>query len=210
MAAQRLIVVGTDTGVGKTVFAAALSDALDAYYWKPVQSGLDEETDSQCVARLAPAVADKILPEAYRLHAPLSPHLSAERDGVTIDPQRLDPRALPAPLVVEAAGGLLAPLTRQLLTIDLIARWSLPVVLCSRTALGAINHALLSVEALRARRIALLGIAFIGDDRPDTMKTIADFSGAKGLGRLPMLNPLTPDNLASAFAENFRPEDFSS
>lgn len=195
----RLIVSGTDTGIGKTVFAAALTAALGAHYWKPVQSGLDgPESDSETVARLGAVPAERILPEAYRLTEPLSPHRAAELDGVTIDPARLAPPAHTA-LVIEGAGGLMVPITRQLLAIDLFARWNLPVILCARTALGTINHTLLSVEALRARGIALHGIAFIGEDMPDTIATIAEFSGARVLGRLPHLDPLTPDALATAF-----------
>lgn len=195
----RLIVSGTDTGIGKTVFSAALTAALGAHYWKPVQSGLDgPESDSETVARLGAVPAERILPEAYRLTEPLSPHRAAELDGVTIDPARLAPPAHQA-LVIEGAGGLMVPITRHLLAIDLFARWNLPVILCARTALGTINHTLLSVEALRARGIALHGIVFIGEDMPDTIATIAEFSGARVLGRLPHLDPLTPDALATAF-----------
>jgi dethiobiotin synthetase len=143
----RVIVTGTDTGVGKTVFAAALAGALDAVYWKPVQAGLQEETDSETVLRLSGLAAERILPEAYRLKTPASPHLAAELDGIAIDPAAL---ALPdtvRPLVVEAAGGLLVPLAREVVYIDVIAQWRAPVVLCARTTLGTINHSLLSTEA---------------------------------------------------------------
>ena len=208
-AAPRLVVTGTDTGNGKTVFSAALAAALGATYWKPVQSGLDEETDGETVARLGGLPADRILPEAYRLKTPASPHLAAEIDGVAIDPERLTPPAIAGPLVIEGAGGLMVPLTRSLLTIDLFARWGLPVVLCARTALGTINHTLLSIEALRARGIPLLGIAFIGEEKSDSPATIAAFSGAPVLGRLPPVAPLTRDGLAAAFAAHFDPADFA-
>ncbi|MBX9814243.1 MAG: dethiobiotin synthase [Proteobacteria bacterium SG_bin5] len=197
---MRLIVTGTDTGIGKTVFAAGLAAALGAHYWKPVQSGLDgPESDSETVARLGRLPPKRILPEAYRLTEPLSPHRAAELDGVTIDPARLAPPPH-GRLVIEGAGGLMVPITRQLLAIDWFATMRLPVVLCARTALGTINHSLLSVEALRARGIPLHGIAFIGEDMPDTIRTIADLSGARVLGRLPLLDPLTPESLATAFA----------
>jgi dethiobiotin synthetase len=202
-------VTGTDTGVGKTVFAAALAAALGATYWKPVQSGLEEETDSQTVARLGGLPPERILPEAYRLATPASPHLAAEIDGVTIDPDRLAPPDLPGPLVVEGAGGLLVPLTRALLAADLFARWRLPVVLVARTALGTINHSLLSLEALRARGIPVTGVAFMGEDRPDSRRTIADFAGVRDLGRLPPLEPLDRATLARAFASGFDLRDFA-
>ncbi|MFG1465743.1 dethiobiotin synthase [Xanthobacter sp. DSM 24535] len=206
-----LVVTGTDTGIGKTVFSAALAGALGAHYWKPVQSGLEEETDSDLVRRLARLPAQRILPEAYRLNTPASPHLAAELDGVAIDPNALMPPVVEGPLVIEGAGGLMVPLTRALLTIDQFAHWGFPVVLCARTELGTINHTLLSVEALRQRGIPLLGIAFVGEEMRDSQETIAAFSGVKILGRLPRLDPLTPDALAAAFSSafdiaNFAPE----
>ncbi|GBD50699.1 dethiobiotin synthase [Methylopila sp. Yamaguchi] len=205
-----IVISGTDTGVGKTVFAAALTRALGARYWKPVQAGLDEATDSASVAALAGLSPERVIPEAYRLQTPASPHVAAEIDGVTIDVESLAPPQVDSRLVIEGAGGLLVPLTRSLLTIDLFARWGFPVVLVARTELGTINHTLLSLEALRARGIAALGVAFVGDDRPDTIATIAAFSGAKVLGRLPRIDPLTPEALAAAFAAAFDVEDFRS
>ncbi len=162
-----LVVAGTDTDVGKTVFAASLVAALGACYWKPVQCGLADETDAEVVARLAGVVATRILPEVYRLNTPASPHLAAERDGLEIDVERLVPPASERPLVVEPAGGLMVPLTRRLLQIDLIARWHMPVVLCASTRLGTINHSLLSIEALKRRAIPLIGIAFVGAEQSD-------------------------------------------
>ncbi|MFH1554402.1 MAG: dethiobiotin synthase [Pseudomonadota bacterium] len=205
-----LVVTGTDTGIGKTVFSAALAGALGAHYWKPVQSGLEEETDSALVRRLARLPADRILPEAYRLNTPASPHLAAELDGVAIDPEALEPPKVEGPLVIEGAGGLMVPLTRTLFTIDQFAHWGFPVVLCARTQLGTINHTLLSVEALKRRGIPLLGIAFVGDEMADSQETIGAFSGTKILGRLPRLDPLTPDALAAAFSAAFDLADFAS
>lgn len=209
MSPPRIVVSGTDTGIGKTVFSAALAGALGARYWKPVQSGLEDGSDSATVAALGGLAPERIIPEAYRLTAPLSPHRAAELDGVAIDPQRLDPSVHDGPLVIEGAGGLLVPLTRDLLTIDVFARWGLPIVLVARTALGTINHSLLSVEAIRRRGIPLAGIAFVGDDNPDTMATIAAFAGAKVLGRLPRLDPLDRAGLADAFAKAFDLGDFA-
>jgi dethiobiotin synthetase len=199
----RLVITGTDTGIGKTVFSAALTDALGACYWKPIQSGLTEETDSQTVLRLGRIPPQRILPEAWRLKTPVSPHLSAEIDKVTLDPYALGPPGTNSPLIIEGAGGLLVPLTRHETFADVFARWQIPVVLCCRTGLGTINHTLLSLEAMRQRRIPVLGIAFIGDAQPDTQQIIAEMGKVRVLGRLPRLEPLTPDTLRREFREYF-------
>jgi dethiobiotin synthetase len=188
-----IVVTGTDTGVGKTVAAAALAWRLGASYWKPVQAGLDEETDSEVVARLASV---EILPEAYRLTTPCSPHRAAEIDGATIDLDRLAPP--PGRLVIEGAGGALVPLTRDLVYADIFARWGLPVVVVARTTLGTINHTLLTVEALRARSIWVGGILFSGNAMPDSEATICAMGKVRSLGRIPALDPLTPEALRAA------------
>lgn len=200
----RIVVTGTDTGIGKTVFAAALAGALKARYWKPVQSGLEGETDSETVARLAGV---EILPEAHRLKLPASPHQSAAEEGVSIDAGALTPPD--GPVVIEGAGGLMVPLTRHALYIDVFARWGLPLVLCARTTLGTINHTLLSVAALRARNIPFKGIAFIGDENRESESIIIEKSGARRLGRLPRVDPLARESLAAAFAAHFRLDDFA-
>ncbi|MCY6382611.1 dethiobiotin synthase [Hoeflea prorocentri] len=204
----RLVVAGTDTDVGKTVFAAGLVQALNATYWKPVQAGLDDGTDTLTVQDLARQGNDRIIPEVYRLGSPLSPHRAAEIDNVLIDTDRLTLPEVDGPLVIEGAGGLLVPLTREVLYADLIARWSLPVVLVGRTALGAINHALLSIEAMRSRGIRIIGIAFVGDEITDTQRTIAQMGKIRQLGRLPILDPLNAASLQAAFDEAFNLDDF--
>jgi dethiobiotin synthetase len=204
----RLIVTGTDTGIGKTVFAAGLVGALDGVYWKPVQAGLEEETDRAAVLRLSGLPPQRILPEAYRLKMPASPHLAAERDGIVIDPAALVLPPTDRPLVVEGAGGLRVPLTRQMTYIDVMARWQAPVVLCARTTLGTINHSLLSIEALRSRNIPIVGIAFIGNENEESERIVADMGQVRRLGRLPHLDPLTGPALRAAFAAHFTMEDF--
>jgi dethiobiotin synthetase len=204
----RLVVTGTDTDIGKTVFSAALAGALGAVYWKPIQAGLEDETDSQTVARLSGLPPQQILPEAYRLRTPASPHLAAELDGVFIEPGSLLLPQTDRPLVVEGAGGLMVPLTREVTYLDVIAMWRVPVVLCARTTLGTINHSLLSIAALRARGVAILGVAFTGDENVESERIIADMGGVARLGRLPHLAPLTSETLQQAFASSFDVRDF--
>ena len=200
---MRVVVTGTDTGIGKTVFSAALAQALGGYYWKPVQAGLDEETDSHAVHRLGRLPPDRILPEIYRLRTPASPHLAARLDHIDIETERLTLPEIAGPLVIEGAGGLLVPLTETKVFADVFARWQIPVILCARTGLGTINHTLLSLEALRQRAIPVFGVAFIGDEQAETQRIIAAMGQVRVLGRLPLLDPLTPDVLHQAFSENF-------
>lgn len=205
MSDATFIVTGTDTGIGKTVFAAALAGALGASYWKPIQAGLEESGDSDTVARLSGV---RVLPEAYRLHTPCSPHRAAEIDGVSITPDALSLPAVDGPLVVEGAGGVLVAINHEVLFADLFARWGKPVVLVARTTLGTINHSLMSIEALRSRGVPLLGIAFVGDAVEDSEATIARIGGVRRLGRLPHLAPLDAPALEAAFRTGFKLEDF--
>lgn len=203
-----IVVTATGTDIGKTVFAAALTAALDGCYWKPVQAGLDDGSDLERVGRLSGLPKARLLPEAYRLTTPCSPHRAAEIDGVTIDIAALEPPHCDRPLVIEGAGGVLVPLTRQATIADLFARWNLPTVLVAATSLGTISHSLTAIEALHTRGIDIRGVAFVGDAVEDSEATIAAMGGVKRLGRLPIVSPLEPATLAAAFAANFDLADF--
>ena len=195
----QLVIAGTDTDVGKTVVSALVTLGLGARYWKPVQCGLDADSgegDRERVGRLAQLAPERLLPEAYRLLAPVSPHWAAEQEGVRIEDQRL---ALPpggGPLVVETAGGLLVPLRRDRLQIDQMVRWGLPVLLVARSGLGTLNHTLLSLEALASRRLRVLGLVLNGPPHPDNPSTLEQ------LGRVPVLLQLPP--LADLNSETLR------
>jgi dethiobiotin synthetase len=203
-----IVVTATGTDIGKTVFAAALTAALDGCYWKPVQAGLDDGTDRERVLALSGLSDDRILPEAYRLTTPCSPHRAAEIDGVAIDVEALTPPPSDRPLVIEGAGGVLVPFTRSVTFADIVARWQLPAVLVAATSLGTISHSLTAIEALRSRGVGILGVAFVGEGNEDSEATIAGMGKVKRLGRLPMLDPLTPETLAAAFTANFDLADF--
>ena len=216
----RIVITSTGTDVGKTVFSAGLCGLIGADYWKPLQSGLagnvpnpdprseaapSPDSDRSEVARLSGA---RTHPEAYMLSQPLSPHRAAELDGVTIDAARLTPPDAER-LVIEGAGGALVPITRQMLFADLFAEWQLPVVLVASTGLGTISHGLSALESLRARRVPVLGVAFMGEDNPDNMATIGQIGRVKVLGRLPMLPTLDRASLSAAMTANFDPKDFA-
>lgn len=201
---MRFVVTGTDTNIGKTVFCAGLCGLLGARYWKPVQAGLETPTDSDVVAELAGV---EIVPERYRLRLAASPHQAAAEEGITIDPGSLAPPD--GPLVIEGAGGLMVPLTRETLFIDVFARWQIPLILCARTRLGTINHTLLSIAAIRSRGIPLVGVAFIGDTHEESEGIICEMGKVKRLGRLPVIEPLTAGRLAGVFTKTFEREAFA-
>lgn len=197
-----LIVSGTDTDIGKSVVAAGLAAALYAYYWKPIQAGTEPTTDS-ATARALGVPERHILPEAHRLALPASPHLAAEREGREIDLSTLTPPA-PRPLIAEGAGGLMVPIRRDppWLMIDQFAHWRAPVLLVTRTALGTINHSLLSIEALRARSIPIAGLLFCGNAHDDNEAVIPALGHVPCLGRLPRLDPLDATTLGQAIARH--------
>lgn len=194
---KQFIVAGIGTEIGKTVVSAILVEALQADYWKPVQSGAREDSDTETVRQLISNSRSQFHPEAYQLTEPLSPHAAAALDDITID---LDQIRLPETnngLIVELAGGLMVPLTDQELNIDLVQRLNLPVVLVSQNYLGSINHTLLSVEALRQRNIPLAGLIFNGPTIPSTETLILTYTNVPCLGRIGQMADVTKDTIAA-------------
>lgn len=206
----RFVITGTGTDIGKTVFAAGLTGLIGASYWKPVQTGVAPSADGPPPggdsAFVHAMTGAPILPETVVLPDPLSPHRAAELAGVTI-PDLTPPDA--DPLVIEGAGGVLVPVTRTLLSAELFARWGIPVIVVATTGLGTISHTLTALESLRARGACVHGVAFVGEDNPDNIATIAALGQVRALGRLPRLDPLTPDALATAMRRHFDPADFA-
>lgn len=178
---------------------------LGATYWKPVQSGLEGGGDRERLCRLLNLPDERWLPEAYRFQAPVSPHWAAEQENCCIHPNQLVLPAIPGPLVVEAAGGLMVPLNRQWLQIDQLQHWRLPLILVARSGLGTINHTLLSLEALRLRKLPILGLVLNGPSHPDNPKTLEQFGGVPVIAELPPMPNLT----AAALAEQWHLQDLS-
>lgn len=204
-----IIIAGTDTGIGKTLCSSLLMSVLKGTYFKPIQSGAKEDNDTLTVKHLSELDDKHFLKEKYILAEPLSPHIAAETDGVLIDEKKLTlPNDVPfKPLIVELAGGLMVPVNRQILYIDILKKWTdehdAKVILCAKTELGTINHALLSIEALKARNIDIMGIVFVGDENKDNKRTIADFSGVRNLGSIPNLDNIDRVKLVETFYDNF-------
>ena len=197
---DQLIVAGIGTEIGKTVVSAVLVEALLADYWKPIQSGALDDSDTDTVRRLITNTETRFHPEAYRLTEPLSPHAAAAIDGVTIELDQLTMPQTTNALVIELAGGLMVPLNGHDLNIDLVQRLKLPVVLVSRNYLGSINHTLLSVDACRSRTIPLLGIVFNGPTVPASEDFILNYTGLPCLARLPQVDRITPEAVSKLAA----------
>lgn len=196
----RLFVTGTDTGVGKSYVAALLAVGLEAAYWKPVQTGTDADAD--WVRRVAGLPAERVLPETYRLRAPLSPHEAARRQGVQIEMSRFARPKRPR-LIVEGAGGVLVPLDDQHLMIDLMAALGLPVLVVARSELGTINHTLLTLEQLRRSRCPLVGVVVNGPPNPANCRAIAHYGRVSVLATIDRRVALSPTNVRALFARYF-------
>jgi dethiobiotin synthetase len=198
---------GTDTGVGKTVTAAALLHRLRSTrptrYWKPIQTGIEQDDDTATVLRLTGCDAGAVLDRGVRLAHPLSPHLSARLRGIRITVDQVVDMAASeldgGNWIVEGAGGLLVPINEQELMADLIARLALPVVVVARSTLGTINHTLLTLEALRARSLPIAGVVMVGRN-VENRQAIEDY-GRIPVSELPILTPLTPATLQAAAAD---------
>ena len=197
-----VFVTGTDTGVGKTVISACLIRGLGAEYWKPAQTGLAQEPgDTQSVTELAGIGLDRVHAPRFALQAALSPEAAATREGISLALEDFDLPVSPRPIVVEGAGGVLVPIAPGFMMADLMVRLGLPVVLVARGSLGTINHTLLSIEALRARALAVAGVVICGQDEDGNGAAIERHGRVPLLAVLPWLTPLTPETLAKAALE---------
>ena len=190
----KFIICGTDTDIGKTLISSFFVRGLNSFYWKPIQSGIESQTDSQTVKTLAQVSKDKIIKEAYVFTKPLSPHWAAEIDQKTINFDMLRLPKVNGPLIVETAGGLMVPLTRNFLQIDQIKKWNLPVILVCKSSLGTLNHTLLSIEALKSRNIEILGLVVNGKKHLDNPKTLVEFSGMPLITEFPHIKKIDSNN----------------
>ncbi len=204
-----LFVTGTDTGIGKTVTCAALLSRFAAdprvRYWKPIQTGSNDEEDTATVRRLSGCGAVRVLDDGVRLAHPVSPHLAARLSGVTVGIAQLTEIAAVQPaadrLIVEGAGGVLVPLNGEDLMVDLMVHLGLPVVVVARSTLGTINHTLLTLEALRGRSLDVAGVIMVGARHPENREAIERYGRVVVVAELPVLEPLTPAALQQAARE---------
>jgi dethiobiotin synthase len=203
-------VTGTDTNVGKTVLSALLVAALNAVYWKPIQTGTSEGSDRESVRRWSEAEEHRLPQEVYRFVPPVSPHLASREAGVRI---KLSDFALPqAPArvrwIVEGAGGVLVPINERELMRDLIARIGFPVIVAARTSLGTINHTLLTLAALREANLPICGVALMGEENIENRRAIEHYGNVRVVGRIPVLERINRATLLDAYEKHFDPLAF--
>jgi dethiobiotin synthetase len=201
---QSLFVTGTDTNVGKTLLSALLVAALDAIYWKPIQTGASEGTDRATVIKLAQIPESQTIPESYCFEPPVSPHLAAQTAGSRIDLARIQPPQNPAnPVVAEGAGGILVPINDSELMLDLARHLGFPIVITARSALGTINHTLLTVRALRCVKMPIKGIVMIGRRNRDNECSVERYGDVPLIGWIPWLDSIDRQSLLTVFRNNF-------
>ena len=200
-----LFVTGTDTGVGKTLVSALLCAALEGVYWKPIQTGATEGSDRQTVMELAGLGAERTLPECYVFDPPVSPHLAAEWAGAKIDLATIRRPAgkLAGPLIVEGAGGVMVPVNGKEFMLDMMRRLALPVVVVARSALGTINHSLLTLRALQEAGLAVKGVVVVGLPNADNERAIERYGCAPVIGRVPLLEVINRAVLLEVFHREF-------
>jgi len=185
---KRIIICGTDTDVGKTIVSSFFVQGLKGIYWKPIQSGTEEGSDTKTVCKLLNLEPNRYLSERYKFKAPVSPHWAAEQESSFIEPNNLHLPNIDKLIIIETAGGLMVPLNRNWLQIDQLKVWGAPIILVARTGLGTLNHTLLSLEALKNRNLDVLGIVLNGPPHKDNPKTLEQFGDTKILASLPIFD----------------------
>ncbi len=198
-----LFVTGTDTGVGKTLLSALLVAALNRKYWKPIQTGASEGTDRQAVMKWAGVSADRTFPEAVVFDPPVSPHLAAEQQGSRIDLMAIRRPAEPDPIVIEGAGGVYVPINDDVFMLDLMGHLNAPVVVAARTALGTINHTLLTISALRSAGLELRGVVMVGKENADNRRAVEHYGEVPVIGFIPWLDSIERVGLCRVFQQHF-------
>lgn len=201
---MKLFITGISTDVGKTIVSTIITEALEADYWKPIQAGDLDNSDSHFIKSKITNQKSKIFPNAYQFYTPASPHFAAELDGITIDLKNIIEPKTTNHLVIEGAGGVFVPLNNTDVVIDLIQP-DYKVIVVSRHYLGSINHTLLTIEALKSRKINIAGIIFNGDANKATETIILHKTGLKCIGRIenePYFDPTVIREYADLFREN--------
>jgi dethiobiotin synthetase len=202
-------VTGTDTGVGKTLLSALLVAALGGRYWKPIQTGASEGTDRETVMMWAGISPDRTYPESYIFDPPVSPHLAAQQQGIAIDLESIQPPASGDSIIIEGAGGVFVPINGEAFMLDLMRHLKAPIVVAARTALGTINHTLLTLSAIRNAKLELRGVVMIGKENADNRRAVERYGKAPVIGYVPWLDDINCRTLSSVFEQHFDSRAFS-
>lgn len=202
---RRLFITGTDTGIGKTVISAILVKGLGSKYWKPIQSGLEGQTDTEWVREKTGLPESNFYPETYKLRLPLSPHASAAHDGVRIDLKvfHIPEVSGSEHLIIEGAGGLMVPLNETHLMLDLMIKIDSPILLVTSSSLGTINHTLLSLEQLRRSNLNVLGVVMNGPRNKDNREAIEYYGKVTVFAEVEPLSLIDPEALKGSFIKYF-------
>lgn len=190
-----IAITGIHTGIGKTIVSAVLTLALDADYWKPVQAGELDNSDSILVSKLTAGSHSTVHPEALRLTQPMSPHAAAAIDGVELDYTKFTWPTTKKTLLVETAGGVLSPMSNTTTMADFVQYYQLPTILVSSNYLGSINHTLLCIEVLRNRKVPILGVVTSGKPNPASEQFIEQYGKVRIIAHVPYMEELTKENI---------------
>ena len=203
---RKYFITGIGTEVGKTIASAIITQALKADYWKPIQAGELDTSDTMKVQSLVSNEKSKFHTERYRLNEPMSPHASAKKDNITIDINQIDTPKTNNHLIIEGAGGLLVPLNNKDTILNLIKKTKCEVILISKHYLGSINHSLMSIEILKNNNIPIKGILFNGEENKETEDIIVKMTGINVLGRIEIIKNLNRkkiDDIAEKIKHTF-------
>ena len=198
-----LFITGTDTGVGKTLLSSLLLANLNCKYWKPIQTGVCEGTDRETVMKWAEITAEDTFSESYIFDPPVSPHLAAREQGITIQLEEIRRPTTPDALVIEGAGGVLVPINDGTFMLDLMRQLAAPVVVAARTALGTINHTLLTLLAIRQAKLSLRGVVMIGKENVENRLAIERYGDVPVIGSIPWLETIDRRTLLRVFEQHF-------
>jgi dethiobiotin synthetase len=199
---MKLFITGISTDVGKTIASSIIVEALEADYWKPIQAGDLDNSDSHKIKSYISNDKTVIHENSYKLNTPASPHLAAELDGITIDLKQIKEPETQNHLVIEGAGGIFVPLNNNDCVIDLIQK-DYKVIVVSRHYLGSINHTLLTIETLQNRKLNIAGIIFSGEENKSSESIILNKTGVKCIGRIEQ-EPYFDQNVIKEYADLFR------
>lgn len=200
---KQFFVTGTDTGVGKTLTSAILMTWFNAYYWKPVQSGIAFDLSEQDkIKQLTVLPENRFLASQYSLQAELSPDQAARLENIKIDFEKLSLPPVKHHLIVEGAGGVFVPLNDQYCILDLMQKLKLSVIVVARGTIGTINHTLLTIDAIRSRNLHVQGVVFSGELNPENQAAIEKFGKVKTLFHVPQLDNLDKYSLKKWIDQN--------